>query len=118
MSSARGLPLPASSFMPISVCSKSSAVKCASASSRLAACAAGMPSAELKTNKRMTRQARQKRIAGFPGLDAEGGTAAFRHFMLQRPERDYEPPHLLVTVFQLPHLCVTQSPMRSFEVAI
>src|SRR5271155_1218705 len=72
MVSARGLPLAATSLTPVSVSSKSLAVKWALASSRLAACALAEPRAEPKAKSSATRQARLRRIAIIsPALNRE-----------------------------------------------
>src|SRR6185437_6562968 len=74
MISARGLPLAATSLIPVLVSLKSSAVKCASPSARLAAQAAACPSSKkLKANSNATRPARRRRMARFPALTLREG---------------------------------------------
>ena len=97
IASARGLTLEATCEMPVSVSSKSPAVKCASASSRASACAVLVP--RRGRERILRRRGKLGRSAWrYPRLLRGKAEYAFPQFQLPDWPRSYEPPQVLVTV--------------------
>src|SRR4030095_13986744 len=116
MIAARSSPLAATLVIPSAVSLKSSATKCASASSRAAARTGNGVSTTASKHSKRTRRSFRKRIAEDPGGNWGGGGCRLPMLeSLQQATRRRHAPHLLVLVFQLPHFLPTQSPIRSLE---